>query len=137
MRGSPPFFIPDSCVVDVRNLAAARNWYKEKLSLQESYDRREDDSGRPFADLCLSKHDTACFSLVELEPGASPENRHNILYSKKLEKALQWLAARGVSVEAITTDSGGNRLFRFYDLDENAIEVCVEPGWQVALAVCG
>ena len=128
MWGSPPFFMPDSCVVDVRNLGAARDWYKEKLSLQESHDRQEDDSGRPFADLCLSKHDEACFSLIELEPGASPEKRHNVVYAKKLEKALEWFAERGVSVEAITTDSGGNRYFRFYDLDGNAIEVCVEPG---------
>jgi catechol 2,3-dioxygenase-like lactoylglutathione lyase family enzyme len=128
MWGSPPFFIPDSCVVDVRNLSAARDWYKEKLSLQESHDRQEDDSGRPFADLCLSKHDEACFSLIELEPGAFPEKRHNVVYAKKLEKALEWFTERGVSVEAITTDSGGNRFFRFYDLDGNVIEVCVEPG---------
>jgi catechol 2,3-dioxygenase-like lactoylglutathione lyase family enzyme len=128
MWGSPPFFIPDSCVVDVRNLGAARDWYREKLRLQESHNRREDDSERPFVDLCLSKDDEACFSLVELEPGASPEKRHNVVYAKKLEKALEWFTERGVSVESITTDSGGNRFFRFYDLDGNVIEVCVEPG---------
>jgi catechol 2,3-dioxygenase-like lactoylglutathione lyase family enzyme len=127
MWGSPPFHIPDSCVVDVRDLAAARVWYKEKLGLQESHVRREDDSGRPFVDLCLSKHDEACLVLVELKPGTSPEKRHNIFYAKKLEKAREWLAERGLPVEAIETDSGGNRLFRFYDLDGNAIEVCVEP----------
>jgi len=126
MWGSPPFSIPDNCVVDVRNLVAAREWYKEKLGLRESHDRTEDDSGRPFADLCLSKGDTF-ISLVELEPGATPGKQHAIFYAKKLEKAREWLAQRGVTVEPITADSGGNQFFRFRDLEGNAIEVCVEP----------
>ena len=32
MFGKPPFFIPDTGAVDVWNLAAARAWYREKLS---------------------------------------------------------------------------------------------------------
>ena len=36
----------------------------------------------------------------------------------------EWLSSRAPS----TTDSGGNRLFRFRDLEGNTIEVCVEPG---------
>jgi catechol 2,3-dioxygenase-like lactoylglutathione lyase family enzyme len=128
MWGSPPFFIPDNCTVDVRNLAAAREWYKEKLGLRESHDRTEDDSGRPFADLCVSKSDGAFVSLVELEPGAAPGKQHAIFYAKKLEKAHEWLAQRGVTVESMAVDSGGNHFFRFRDLEGNAIEVCVEPG---------
>ena len=64
---------------------------------------------------------------MELGPGASAEKRHVIFFAKNLEKAHQWLAERGVAVELPTTDSGGNRLFRFRDLEGNAIEVCVEP----------
>lgn len=126
MFGKPPFVIADNCAVDVRNLAAARAWYKEKLSLRDSRTQREEDSGRPFADLCISSDDI-CISLVELEPGAPAEKRHVILYSGNLEKTHSWLADRGVTVEPITSDSGGNRLFRFLDLEGNAIEVCVEP----------
>ena len=111
----------------MRNLAAARDWYKEKLELREANDDREEDSGRPFADLHVSNDDTFV-SLVELEPGAARENRHVIFYAKNLEKAHQWLAARGVSVGTTTTDSGGNRFFRFQDLEGNTIEVCIEPG---------
>lgn len=128
MWGGPPFFIPDDCAVDVRNLAAALEWYKEKLGLREAHDRTEDDSGRPFADLCISRGDVTFISLVELEPGASPGKQHAILYSKRLEKTHEWLAQRGVTVEPITADSGGNRLFRFRDLEGNAIEICVDPG---------
>lgn len=129
MWGGPPFWIADSCAVDVRNVTAARGWYKEKLGLQEIHDRKEDDSGRPFADVCLpaSRGMAGVCSLVKLEPGAVPSKQHVVFYTKKLEKAQQWLSDRGVATEAITADSGGNRFFRFFDLDGNAIEVCVEP----------
>lgn len=127
MWGKPPFSISDNCSVDVRNLAAVRDWYKEKLELREARNDREDDSGRPFADLHDSNDDTFV-SLVELEPGAASENRHVILYAKNLEKAHQWLVARGVAVGPTTTDSGGNHFFRFQDLEGNTIEVCIEPG---------
>src|SRR5882672_8085195 len=75
MWGKPPFYIVDNCTVDVRNLAAAREWYKEKLGLHEANTDREEDSGRPFVDLRIS-NDDAFLSLLELEPGASAENRH-------------------------------------------------------------
>lgn len=127
MWSKPPFSISDNCSIDVRNLAAVREWYKEKLGLREAGNHREDDSGRPFADLHAS-HDDMFLSLVELEPGASAENRHIIFFAKNLEKAHEWLAARGVPVEPATADSGGNRFFRFQDLEGNRIEVCIEPG---------
>jgi catechol 2,3-dioxygenase-like lactoylglutathione lyase family enzyme len=127
MGGKPPFSISDNCSVDVRNLAAARDWYKEKLELREANNDREEDSGRPFVDLHVSGEDTFV-SLVELEPGAATEKQHVIFYATNLEKANQWLATRGVAVGPATTDSGGNRFFRFQDLEGNTIEVCIEPG---------
>jgi catechol 2,3-dioxygenase-like lactoylglutathione lyase family enzyme len=127
MWGKPPFYIADNDAIDVRNLAAAREWYTEKLGLHEAHTDRKDDSGRPYADLCVFGADTF-LSLVELDPGASKQNRHVIFFARNLEKAHQWLAGRGVTVEPTATDSGGNRLFRFLDLEGNTIEVCVEPG---------
>jgi len=126
MFGKPPFVIADNCAVDVRNLAAARAWYKDKLGLNEMKTDREDDSGRPFADLSASKSEP-CLTIVELAPGASAGKEHVIFYSGNLEKTHKWMVERGVAVEPITADSGGNRFFRFRDLDGNAIEVCVEP----------
>lgn len=127
MWGRPPFSLSDNCAVDVRNLAVACAWYKEKLGMQDAKTDRAEDSGRPFADLRISG-DGPFLSLIELEPGGSPESEHVILFARNLEKAKQWLAGRGVAVEPPTADSGGNRFFRFRDLDGNAIEVCVEPG---------
>jgi len=127
MWGKVPFAIPDNYAIDVRNLAELREWYKEKLGLQEANTDREEDSGRPFADLHIPNDDTF-LSLVELPSGAIAEKQHVIFYAKHLEKAHKWLVGRRVLVEPITTDSGGNRLFRFHDLEGNTIEVCVEPG---------
>ena len=126
MWDKPPFSIADNCAVDVRNLAAACDWYKEKLGFHEADTDREEDSGRPFKDLCLSSDDTF-LSLVELEPGAFPERQHVIFYAKNLQKAHQWLTGRGVAVQPATADSGGNRFFKFQDLEGNGIEVCDEP----------
>jgi catechol 2,3-dioxygenase-like lactoylglutathione lyase family enzyme len=126
MWDKPPFSIADNCAVDVRNLAAMRKWYKEKLGFHEVGKDREEDSGRPFTDLCISNND-AFLSLVQLEPGTSAERRHVIFFAKNLEKAHQWLIDRGVAVLPATADSGGNRFFQFQDLEANTIEVCVEP----------
>jgi catechol 2,3-dioxygenase-like lactoylglutathione lyase family enzyme len=125
--GKPPFSIPDNYAIDVRNLAAAGNWYRETLGLRDADDEREEDSGRPFIDLHVSNGDSVV-SLIELPAGATAENQHVMFFARNLEKTHQWLSGRGVLVEPITTDSGGNRRFRFQDLEGNTIEVCVEPG---------
>ena len=127
MWGKPPFSIADNCAIDVRNLAASREWYKEKLGLREAPSGREDDSGRPFVDMRIT-NDDAFISLVELGAGAPAQSGHVIFFAKNLEKAQQWLAGREVLVEPITIDSGGNSFFRFQDLEGNKIEVCIEPG---------
>jgi len=127
MWGKPPFTIADNRAIDVRNLPASREWYKEKLGLREAPDDREEDSGRPFVDLHIASDD-AFISLLELKSGVSPVRGHVIFFAKNLEKARQWLAGRDAFVEPITTDSGGNHFFRSQDLDGNKIEVCIEPG---------
>lgn len=127
MWGKPTFVVAENCAIDVTNLATMREWYKEKLGFREAPTDREDDSGRPFVDLQIANDDTI-LSLVELGSGAHVGNGHVILLAKNLEKARQWLDGRGVLTEPTTSDSGGNRFFRFHDLEGNTIEVCVEPG---------
>src|ERR1700692_2065990 len=122
MWGKHPFWISDNSVIEVRNLGAARDWYKKTLGLREASGEREDDSGRPFVDLRVSNDDTS-LTLVEREAAASTHSEHVISFSKNLEKPRQWLIERGVTVEAATSDSGGNRFFWFQDLERNAIEV--------------
>src|SRR6202051_1873003 len=117
MWGKHPFWISDNSVIEVRNLGAARDWYKKTFGLREASGEREDDSGRPFVDLRVSNSDKA-FGLVN---GAeSPaQSEHVIFFTKNLQKAREWLIERGVTIEALASDSGGNRLFRFLDLEGN------------------
>ena len=71
-------------------------------------------------------------TLVEAEAGfAIPQPRRYdafyarpMLFAPNLQKAHDWLANRGIAVGPITSDSGGNQLFQFDDLDGNSIEVC-------------
>jgi catechol 2,3-dioxygenase-like lactoylglutathione lyase family enzyme len=127
MWGKPPFWISNNCGVDVRNLGTARDWYKKALGLREVSSDWQDDSGRPFVGLCAASDD-AILTLVERGAATSVQNEHVIFFAKNLEKARQRPKERGVAVEAVTSDSGGNRFFRFQDLEGNAIEVCIEPG---------
>ena len=126
MWGKPPWFIADSFAVAVRNLRVGRDWYKEKLGLQETKTDREEDSGLPFVDLEVSKGEL-CITLVEAEPGRPISDTRPMLFTKNLEKAHDWFQNRGVAVGPMQSDSGGNRFFRFQDVDGNTIEVCVEP----------
>lgn len=127
MWGKPPFSIVDNSAVDVRDLSAARNWFKEKLGLKEARFRREDDSGRPFVDLQTSDN-SGILTLVQLAPGTDPAKTHAIFTSNYLEKASRWMLDRGIAVEPLSSDSGGNQFFGFHDFEGNRIEVCKEPG---------
>jgi hypothetical protein len=105
----------------------------EKLGLRDAPAGRQDDSGRPFVDLQLS--DGEVVTLVESETGSAVPQPHQlgafdvrpILFARNMQKARDWMANRGIAVGPITTDSGGNQLFQFQDLDGNSIEVCKEP----------
>ena len=127
MWGKHPFWISDNSVIEVRNLGAARDWYKKTFGLREASGEREEDSGRPFVDLRVSNDDTA-LTLVEREATSSAQSEHVIFFTRNLQKAREWLTERGVTVEALASDSGGNRFFRFQDLEGNKIEVCIVPG---------
>ena len=126
MWGAFPLFLADSAAITVSDLSIATSWYKEKLALQLAKTKREDDSGLPFVDLHYPQADT-CLTLLEDSSRNAATDSHPILFTKNLKKAHDWLFNRGVAVEPMTSDSGGNQLFYFQDLDENRIEVCVEP----------
>lgn len=126
MWGKPPFFIAANFSVEVRNLANARHWYKERLGLREASTSRKDGSGLPFVDLRVSK-ENEFITLIEAEPGQSVTDARPMLFTRNLHKAYGWLAAHGVALGPVQCDSGGNRFFQFQDMDGNKIEVCVEP----------
>jgi catechol 2,3-dioxygenase-like lactoylglutathione lyase family enzyme len=121
----PPFEVADGYGIDVSNLEAACSWYKEKLGFRDAPEVDEDDFGRPSRGLKLSDNGTA-LSLVEKNQERQAQ-QHIIFYASKLDKARDWLVKRGIPASAVETDSGGNRFFKFQDLDGNPIELCLEP----------
>src|ERR1700736_1946110 len=129
MWGKPPLYIPESFVVDVRDLQASRAWYKENLGFQDASADIRDDSGEPSVLLQLTKDDQY-LSLVETKSPASARPSYGnvppIFFASNLAKAYEWLIKRGVSVQPIERDSGGNELFHFQDLEGNRLEVCKE-----------
>jgi catechol 2,3-dioxygenase-like lactoylglutathione lyase family enzyme len=125
MWGRKNFYFGDSISVGVRDLDRAVAWYQEKLGLRLTPLKSEDFE----ALLSFAKDDDTGIALIVIQPGetkASVEG-HPILFSKKIEAAHEEFASRGVVVGPIQSDSGGNRFFRFRDLEDNEIEVCVEP----------
>jgi catechol 2,3-dioxygenase-like lactoylglutathione lyase family enzyme len=124
--GKPPFEVADGYGIEVSNLEATRNWYKEKLGFRDAPEVDGDDSGRPFCGLKLSDDGTP-LSLVEKNPMQTKEQDHVIFYSGNLDKSREWMIKRGVPAGQIVSDSGGNRFFKIQDADGNTIEVCVEP----------
>ncbi len=125
MWGVRSFYFGDSISVGVRDLNQAIAWYQEKLGLRLTPIKSEDFD----ALLAFDKKEENGVALVLIPPGETKANveRHPILFTKKIEKAHEEFASRAIYVEPIQRDSGGNRFFRFRDLDGNTIEVCVEP----------
>jgi catechol 2,3-dioxygenase-like lactoylglutathione lyase family enzyme len=126
MWGARNFYFGGGISVGVRDVERAATWYQEKLRLRRTPLKSEDFE----ALLAFEKDDKEGVALVLIPPGEAKANveGHPILFTKKIEKVYEEFASRGVSVEPIQSDSGGNRFFRFRDLDGNEIEVCTEPG---------
>ena len=125
MWGAKKFYFGDNISVGVRDLNRAVAWYQEKLGLRLTPLKSEDFD----AFLSFEKDADTGLALVVIPPGETRANveGHPILFTNKIEAAHEEFASRGISVGAIQSDSGGNRFFRFQDLEGNEIEVCVEP----------
>ena len=53
--------------------------------------------------------------------------RHQILFTRSLDALHAEFVSRGIQIGPIQCDSGGNRFFKWQDLEGNTIEVCHEP----------
>lgn len=108
--------------IDVVDVEAARIWYAEKLGLDFSSTDIEECTMA----LGYSKEDIQiclCKVIGNERPNVRPGHPPMFL-AKKLEDAYELLSAHGVSATPVQSDSGGNRFFRFKDLEGNEVEVC-------------
>ena len=125
MWGKRNFYFGDNISVGVKDLDRAIAWYEEKLGLKRTPVKSEDFD----AFLVFWKKDEIGLALCLIPPGQTTVNvaGHPILFTKTIEAAYEEFSSKGVNVERIQSDSGGNRFFRFRDLEDNVIEVCHEP----------
>ncbi len=125
MFGRKSFYFGDNISVGVRDLDRAVAWYKDKLGLRMTPLRSEDFD----AFLSFDKDDETGLALVVIPKGETEANveAHPIIFTKRIEAAHEEFSSKGIAVGPIQSDSGGNRFFRFQDLEGNEIEVCVEP----------
>jgi catechol 2,3-dioxygenase-like lactoylglutathione lyase family enzyme len=128
MWGKPPISIPESFSLKVRNLDLAEEWFQAKLG--SKIRSTDPDADVRNVSLQFSKDDEA-LTLEEASSTDGPalgisRDAPPLFYAAKLENAHTWLLERGVAAGPIETDSGGNRLFRFQDLEGNRLEVCQE-----------
>jgi catechol 2,3-dioxygenase-like lactoylglutathione lyase family enzyme len=115
----------EGIVVEVVDVEEARRWYSEKLGL--SYSSKDVAEEEATIVLGYSERDDPVIYLcavdgnqrADAQPGRPP-----ILFAKKVESAHEYLSGRGVAVGPLQSDSGGNRFFRFTDLEGNEMEVC-------------
>ena len=123
-------FVPgDYISVTVVDVAATERWYSEKLGLDYSSTEVEEASAVPGyfkEDPKIYLCDIAANQRAGVQPARPP-----ILSAKKVEVAHEYLASRGVAHGPLRSDSGGNRFFRFRDLEGNEVEVCQDTRpWQ-------
>jgi len=118
------FTFPDAVAVNVHDVAAAQRWYAEKLGLRYSSTKDAE------ATMVLGySADDAQLYFTKNSGGQRqdiPPSRPLIIFARNLTAAHEYLSSRGVAVEPLRSDSGGNKFFRFRDLEGNELEVCQE-----------
>ena len=119
------YSVRGTITVGVNDLDRAVTWYCDRLGLsvmpEKSYSAE--------VHLGYLQRETPMIVLFPAgERNSVPfAERHPILFTHKLDSVHAELASAGIDVGLIQSDSAGNRLFRFRDLEGNEIEVCVEP----------
>jgi catechol 2,3-dioxygenase-like lactoylglutathione lyase family enzyme len=120
------FLLGDGIAVDVVNLEAARRWYAEKLGLDYSSTDLPEEEGSMVLGYSAKERLVYLNQVVgNRHPNARP-GHPPMLFASKVEAAHEYLSSRAVAVGPLQSDSGGNRFFRFSDLEGNEVEVCQE-----------
>lgn len=107
--------------IGVGDIAAACAWYAEKLGLRKVDIEMDDGEG------CVALGFEKDQAAVVLGPPAPTDEFTPMLYTSKVQKAREFLDARGVNVGEIQQDRQGTHYFEMRDLEGNVIEVSEEP----------
>lgn len=116
------FSIPSSTRILVRNIDSVSPWYIEKLGLRKL---AENDRGESGVATFRFKEDGN--SVVLTTRGGFGVGKTPILFTKKIGRMRDVMAARGVNVGTIERDRQGTHYFQIRDPEGNEIEVVQEP----------
>jgi len=107
--------------IGVTDIAAATDWYIQKLGLRKV--DVELDDGEDCVALGFEKGECAvCLG----PPGRPTDELTHMLYSSNLKKAREFLISRGVNVSDIQQDRQETHYFEMRDLEGNVIEITDE-----------
>jgi hypothetical protein len=118
---SAQFSIPKSMRILVGNVSAVSPWYVEKLGLRRLADKPDSESGDATYKFKKDGNSVVLSTRRNFETGKTP-----ILFSKKIRRIKDVLAARGIEVGTIENDRQGIRYFQIRDPEGNVIEVVEE-----------
>jgi predicted enzyme related to lactoylglutathione lyase len=112
------FTVPASTRILVRDIDSVSPWYIEKLGLYQSTGNSVGESG--IATFRFKEDGNPVVLTTRRDPGTGETP---ILFTRKISKMRDVLAARGVNVGTIERDRQGTRYFEIRDPEGNEIEV--------------
>jgi predicted enzyme related to lactoylglutathione lyase len=115
------FTVPAGTRILVRNIDSVSPWYVEKLGLRRFAGNNLGESGAAMFKFKEDGKPVVLTTRAGLGAGSTP-----MLFTKKVTKMRDVLAARGVSVGTIERDRQGTRYFEIRDPEGNEIEVVEE-----------
>ena len=106
----------------VTDVSGAAAWYKEKFGVKAVNVELDDGDDC----LALGFDDESCLFVIGPKGKSSGELTAR-LFTSRLNKARDYLLARGVFVGELQQDAQGTRFFGTRDLEGNPIEISEEP----------
>jgi predicted enzyme related to lactoylglutathione lyase len=105
----------------VRDIDSVSPWYVEKLGLRKLAEALPQEPCAAIFRFNADGHSVILTTRSGIETGKTP-----ILFTKKIRKIRDVLAARGVEPDPIEQDRQGIHYFQIHDPEGNAIEVVEE-----------
>ena len=106
--------------IGVKDSSSSEMWYTERLGFRRLIERP--DPEKKIVRLKFGEKDTGYLTLGPPYQFSSPPRA--VLFSRKLAKAREEIASRGVNVSLIERDCQGTEYFEFSDPEGNTIEIC-------------
>jgi predicted enzyme related to lactoylglutathione lyase len=116
------FSVPSGTRILVQDIEAVSPWYVGKLGLRKLSENPRGEIGITTLRFKEDGNSIVLTTREDFRTGKTP-----ILFTKKIRKMRDVMAARGLNIGAIERDRQGTPYFRIHDPEGNEIEVVQEP----------